>query len=78
LQRRKVTAAYEVVKDVIPVEDFLQCVNVSMTDLENNFSARAPHGKKAVWKQELENKLIDADCLTSGNPSVYLKQVKNK
>jgi superfamily II DNA or RNA helicase len=71
--------AWEVLKDKMPVEKFLESVSrVSITDLEKNFASCAEKGKKAQSKQELDDLLRDAGLLKEESTIKYLKQVENK
>jgi hypothetical protein len=79
--RRKIvnaTGAFNLVKDTLSTEEFLQCVSASMPKLEDIFASHAPKGQKGKWKEKLENMLTDADCLEQGDPSQYLKRIKNQ
>lgn len=71
--------AWEVLKDKMPVEKFLESVSrVSITELERNFASCAEKGKKAQSKQELDDLLRDSGLLKEESTIKYLKQVENK
>ena len=79
---RSITSAFgawEVLKDKMPVEKFLESVSrVSITELERNFASCAERGKKAQSKQELDDLLRDSGLLREESTIKYLKQVENK
>lgn len=79
---RSITSAFgawEVLKDKMPVEKFLESVSrVSITELERNFASCAAKGKKAQSKQELDDLLRDSGLLREESSIKYLKQVENK
>lgn len=71
-------STFNLVKDTLTTEEFLKCVSTSMPELEDVFASYAPKGQKGKWKEKLENMLMDAACLEQGNPSQYLKRIKNQ
>lgn len=69
--------AYEAVKDEVSLTDFLEtCDKVSISKLEEKFSATAKRGKKNNAKQLLECRLKDAGILKEDTGYIYLKQIK--
>lgn len=72
-----VIGAYEAVKDVVDLDDFLaSCSSVSIPDLEDLFAEKAKRGQKGVARQEVENRLRDADVLREGGERYYLREIK--
>lgn len=69
--------AFEQVKDVMPVDEFLKvCDSVSIGKLEEAYASHAPKGKKANSRQILECRLKDAGLLKEEQGFTYLKQIK--
>lgn len=76
---RKITdpqAAWESVKDIISPDEFAACADVSMPDLEAAVAAKAPRGKKAATKQQLEDQLRDRGALKEASTVHYLKRIR--
>jgi len=68
---------YEAVKHLVSVEEFLlACTRVSVPSLEKFVSERAPKGKKATAKQELEDALRNNGALREEGTIHILKAVK--
>jgi hypothetical protein len=69
--------AYAAVKDEVPLIEFLEaCDKVSISKLEEKFSATAKRGQKLNAKQLLECRLKDAGILKEDTGYIYLKQIK--
>ena len=72
-------AAWEALKEHMTPEEFIGAVSrVSVPDLEEVFSSKAPRGKKAAEAARLENILRDQGCLKDQGEIRYLKAIKNK
>ena len=70
-------AAWNALKDTVKLEDFLAAVSrVSVPDLEKYYAESAPRGKKGQAKQELNNRLIDAEAMTQEGVIHVLKAEK--
>ncbi len=78
-----VIGAYEAVKDVLSLDEFLTaCGTVSVPDLEEVFAERArqdatkKRGKVGAARQDLENRLRDADVLKEPGTIFFLREKK--
>jgi hypothetical protein len=70
--------AWLALKDKMSFDDFMASVaRISITELENNFSASADKGQKGKSKQLLENLLRDAGVLKEESTINYLKPIKD-
>jgi hypothetical protein len=69
-------AAYEVVKDKVPVDQFLEACSVSPTQLEDLYVAAFPRGQKQKAKEVLEGLLVDQEILTAGGESRHLRPIR--
>lgn len=78
-----VIGAYEAVKDVLSLDEFLAaCGTVSVPDLEEVFAERArkdaskKRGRIGAARQDLENRLRDADVLKEPGTIFFLREKK--
>lgn len=69
-------AAYQLVKDVVPLEEFLGKVQVTYSDLEDLFVSKAPRGQKTKRKEYLEDTLRDNNLLLEAGDVQYLTRTK--
>ena len=79
--RRKITsvkAAHASLQDLdINLEDFLEVVgDVKITQFEQLIKDNAPRGKKAEKVKEILASLFEADALTLGEPTHFLRRVR--
>lgn len=69
-------ATYEIVKDRVHLDQFLDCCSVSVPELEDLYAATAKRGDKGKSKQQLMAKLEDENLLSSGAGSDHLRPVR--
>lgn len=69
-------AAFDIVKDRLSLEQYLEACSTSPTQLEELYAATFPRGEKGHSKENLENMLVDADLLTSGEGYRFLRPIK--
>jgi len=64
---------YNLVKDVIPLETYLDCCKISVPALEKAFSHNK-EGSASATKKELEHLLKEADLLSNGQETVSFRR----
>jgi hypothetical protein len=69
-------AAYAVVKDRIPVEQYLDACSVSVPELEKLYASTAKRGEKEKSKMQLMALLEDENLLSSGAGSAHLRPLR--
>jgi hypothetical protein len=68
--------AYEAVKDVLTAEELLSAADLKVGALEKLWQSKQPHGQKKASLEELTTRLLEASALTSGAPTLMLKESK--
>ena len=68
--------AWDVVKETITQDRFLNCCKISVPDLMEAVRETAPKGKKQALEQKVEQDLANAGILTQGESSWYLARAK--
>jgi thiol-disulfide isomerase/thioredoxin len=72
-----VLGAWDAVKDVIDLEDFLSvCGSVSVPSLEDFFAAKAKRLQKGKAREQCNNRLRTADVLSEEGTIYYLREKK--
>ena len=66
--------AYETLKDIISLEEFLSCVNVSLPKLQKSVSADIDRGQKGKARKTLESTLESAGVLEFGEDVTTLRK----
>jgi len=78
---RKITdanKAFELVKDKISTAEFMEAVTVNFKELADQVASKAPRGTKQEERDNLEDKLTEANALTRGSESYQLRKIKDK
>lgn len=70
-------SVYELVKDRLSFEDFLAACKVSQAELLDLYGSTAPHGSKGKFQQALRAQLEDAELVTFGDDSHFLRKKKS-
>lgn len=69
-------AAYDFVKDKVPVDQYLDACSVSAVALEDLYAAAHGRGDKGEAKKRLNALLTDEEILSTGGGSRYLKAIR--
>lgn len=68
--------AYEAVKDTISAEELLSAADIKLGALEKLWQSKQPRGSKKTSLGDLTMRLMEASALTSGSPSLLLRESK--
>jgi superfamily II DNA or RNA helicase len=68
--------AYEAVKDVLTAEELLSAADLKVGALEKLWQSKQPRGSKKASLDELMMRLTEASAISSGAPTLMLKESK--
>jgi superfamily II DNA or RNA helicase len=68
--------AYEAVKDTLTAEELLSAADLKIGALEKLWQEKQPRGSKKASLGELTMRLTEASALSSGSPTLLLREIK--